>query len=496
MGKNCIMIERGRDIIDISGTKSKSTGSKCSIKNNKPSKKAFTLIEILIDFFVISLISLAILSAYVYSMKSMLSAKARIAAVSLANEKMEIIRNMPYDSLGTVGGWPKGELLDKETVIKNGANLDVYIRISTVDDPYDGCADKDEPGPPSKCLQNMDPAKPKDLSPYDYKRAEIIVTRKDQSAEYAKLSSYIAANAAETESNTGILKICVDDSEGQPLAGAKISIENTEVTPAVNIVDLLSGSDGCYLVTNLPPDSHNHYNVVVTKDGYTTEMTYERTSQNPNALQPDLSVYIQQITYQKFVIDKLSSMTITLLDDFGQPIIDTQVHIEGEKEIYFNPQTKKYSEDHTTNSIGQIILQNMEFDNYAFTVSGWQIISTSPYQPTYLPADEDLSILISASQDSSFPTISSCAPNSGVSGQTVILSITGSNFQENLTVKIVDENNNEISGQNISISRDGVEIVSAEFDLSGAILGKWDIVISNPSGSSVTQVDGLEVVVE
>jgi len=462
----------------------------------KGQKASFTMVEILIDLMIVTLIAMAVLSAFMISMKSISNARARIAAVSIANEKMEIIRNMPYDSLGTVKGWPKGEILDVEELQNNEINFEVKTVIATVDDPYDGCVDKGASGAPSICLQQMDPSKPQDLSPYDYKRAEIKINRKGGSIVLAHLSTYIAANAAETPSDTGILKICVTDSENQPVSSASVSISNTETTPQVEITGLETDNNGCIIVAELPPDSHNHYHLVVTKNGYSTEMTYARTAQNPNATQPDVSIYLQKMTYQHFSIDKLGSIKIKLEDIAGQPISNTLVHIESEKEIYFNPSTKKYSQDIITGENGEITLDLMEYGNYLFTVLARYVVSTSPYQPSYLNPGVEMNLLLTVSDDSNYPVIIDCNPLTGVAGQEVSLLVGGDNFDNNATIKIVSESGVEIVGQNIDVQHSSADSISADFDLSGAELGYWDIIVANPNGDSIKQRDGVEIVAE
>lgn len=445
---------------------------------------------------VITLIAMAVLSAFMISMKSIANARARIAAVSVANEKMEIIRNMPYDSLGTVQGWPKGEIPDIEELQSNGINLEVKTIIATVDDPYDGCVDKGGGGTPSICLQDMDPSKPQDLSPYDYKRAEIKVSRSGSSIILAHLSTYIAANAAETPTDTGILKICVTDSKNQPVAGVSVSISNTETTPQVEIDGLETDSNGCLIVAELPPDSHNHYHLVVTEDGYSTDQTYARTAQNPNATQPDISIYKQKMTYQHFSIDKLGSIKIKLVDISEQPMANTVVHIESEKEIYFNPSTKKYSQDIASDENGEITLDSMEYGNYLFSVSDRYVVSTSPYQPSYLNPDMELNVLLVASNDNNYPIILSCQPLNGVAGEEVSLMIEGKNFDNDANIKIVSESGIEIIGENIDIQHGSADSIGADFNLADAQLGFWDIIITNPNGDSVKQKDGVEIVAE
>src|SRR5690606_13925038 len=83
--------------------------------------------------------------------------RARISAKHLAQEKMELIRNLPYDEIGTQGGIPSGSLLQNESIQQNGLNFNVKTDIIYIDDPFDDTS-------------------PDDLLPTDYKRVRVDVS--------------------------------------------------------------------------------------------------------------------------------------------------------------------------------------------------------------------------------------------------------------------------------------------------------------------------------
>lgn len=442
-------------------------------------KKGFTLVEIVVDIAIVTLVATAVLSAYSAGFKSMELARAKLAAVALANEKMEEIRNLPYDELATVAGpiYPPGEILDNETVDRKGIQFNVHIVISYVDDPFDG-----------DVLGSI-PGKPQDLYPYDYKKVEITTSKIERSGYLARLSSNVSAKAAETPSNSGIIRLCIADETGVPVPEANITITNPDVTPPVNI-SAVTGNDGCIMVPNLPPDQQNNYHLTATKDGFSTDMTYPRTPQNPNALQPDVDVSLQQVTNQTLYIDRLSTMAIDFVNETGAPIPNISFHLEGSKEMYFNPSTFKYSSDLTADANGHIELTNMEYDDYKITIPGWIVVSTSPYQPVGLHANTTLPVKIVAAQNLNWPVIYNCEPRAAQSGETARLTVTGNNFADGLGIKLIN-GTNEIAGTNIDLTQD--DTIDADFDLSGAEAGLWDILITNPGGETVRQEKGIEI---
>ncbi|MCL5407534.1 MAG: carboxypeptidase regulatory-like domain-containing protein [Patescibacteria group bacterium] len=450
-------------------------------------KKGFTLIEGIIVVFVLSLVALAIMTAYIGVYKSIDLAKAKITAVSIANEKMEILRNMPYDSLATVHGpiLPQGSILDDETVTSSGKTFNVHTDIKYVDDPFDGLL-------------------PIDIYPYDYKKAEITVTSTKYNTRLAQLSTNIAAKAAETPSNTGIIKICVIDVANLPVVGATITITNTTLTPTVNVTTT-TGSDGCVMVPKLPPDNNNNYHLTATKDGYSTDMTYPRTAQNPNEPLADVDVYAQQVTSQTFVIDRLANLTL----HFSNPVTFT---LQGSKKMYFNPVTYKYSQTFTTDSGGNITLNNLEFDNYRIinTSSPYFVVTTSPLRSVnveglwyfYLAPAANLTVQVNLASTGSNPSIYNYLPLSGQVGSTVNIAVNGGNIQNNASIKLHKTimtyvgstqvpQDIEIVGTNITVTPQNQII--ADFNLTGAELGSWDLIITNPNTESVIQTNGFEV---
>lgn len=459
---------------------------------NKSEKKAFTLIEALVDFAIVGMVMVAIFGAFSASFKSIELAKAKIAAVALANEKMEEIRNMPYDELATQTGliYPPGQIPDGQEVARKGITFSVNIVIACVDDPFDGIGAADTA-----------------LNSCDYKRAEIIVRKLGKSANLAKLSSFVAAKAAETASSTGIIKLCVIDSNSNPVVDAVITITNTEVDPPVNISGV-TGNDGCISVPTLPPDSHNNYHLTATKDGFSTDLTWPRTAQNPNAVIPDVDVLIQQVTFQTLVIDYIAKMTITVKDEAGSPVPNTVINVTGSKLRYFNPNCPKYTTDQTyaqtwctvnpavsTDANGVLVLNDLEFDDYTITVPTWNIAATSPYQPIHLDAGADIGISLTVTHSTSMPMITGIEPLQGKRGEIVSVTISGYNFTDTTTVELVNKDGTRLAGTNIVVSKHaGIDTLDVDFDLNGNPKEFKDVVITNPGGEAVIQVNGFEVI--
>jgi prepilin-type N-terminal cleavage/methylation domain-containing protein len=453
---------------------------------NPKQRKGFTLIEVLVDLMIISFVATAIIAAFMAGYNALSLSKAKISAVALANEKMEELRNMPYDDLATENGgiYPPGELLDNEEVVRKNIRFNVHMTLSYVDDPFDGDALGSIPG------------KPVDIYPYDYKKARIEIYKIGREPVLADISTNISAKAAETPSDTGILYLCVIDAENQPVAEATVTIVNTEVTPPVNM-ELETDESGCVMIPALPPDEHNNYHLVITKDGYSTDMTYPRTAQNPNQIQPDVNISVQQVTKVTLAIDKVSTLQINTVDLAGAPVPNLSLHIEDSKEIQFNPTTYKYSEDHSCDAFGQLTLTDMEWGDYKISINtdGYWVSSTFPVLPVHLSPDTALTVTVYVTDSGTAPRITAVDPNQGIITDITSIIVDGENFDNSAGMKLVNSGSGaEIIGTNVEVHAHQ-EIV-ADFDLSTGSLGFWDLVITNPGGEYARQYNAIEIVEE
>jgi type II secretory pathway pseudopilin PulG len=440
-------------------------------------RRGFTLIEALVNVVIVVMVSMAIMSMAVGVLRYTQFSKMRTIALPLANERMEELRNLPYDSLATVQGaiYPPGDILDEQVVTQSGVKYTLKTRIDFVDDPFDGDATGSIQG------------KPVDLYPYDYKKISITVWRAGWQKPVGNLVTNVSARAAETESGTGILLVTVLDAQGLPVSNATITVQNFEIAPGVNIITTTDVS-GKVQIPRLPPEEHNKYHVTATKAGYSTDSTYPRTAQNPNALKPDLNIFVQQVTTETFSIDKISTMIILARDQNEASVADFPIMITSDKLIYNNPDTPKFLQTHNTNPDGQIVLQNMEWDSYALALANNQyaLCSTSPQQKVSVAPDSTVTVTLHVNSDRNSPVITALTPVSGsVNGQ-LVLALEGDNFAQNAAVLLRKSGQPDIGAMVIDVQANGKEM-TATFELTNAPPGTWDFLITNPNSNFCLQ---------
>src|SRR5688572_28869887 len=108
-------------------------------------KNGFTIIEILVTVFIIAIVVTAIFGLFVLNIRTSQEAERRVVATALANERAEMIRNLPYADVGTHGGIPAGEIVPTEVITRNNTTYTVNTDIRYIDDAYDGLVTSNPP---------------------------------------------------------------------------------------------------------------------------------------------------------------------------------------------------------------------------------------------------------------------------------------------------------------------------------------------------------------
>lgn len=258
----------------------------------------FTLIHALIATFIVIVASFGIYSAFNFSLKILQENKARATAISIAEEKMELVRNLPYDNIGTVGGIPSGSILQNEILPRNGISFLVATQIFYIDDAFDGVLG----------------GNPDDLLNTDYKRARITVSW--PGTTYGKpvtLITYITPKGLESAIGGGTLRISVFDANGLPVPQAGVYIKNIQVLPNV-LINSTTSDNGQLIVPGAKP-SQESYEITAVKDGYSTDKTYPISAEFPYPVKPHASIIENEVTELSFAIDLVGTINISTISE-------------------------------------------------------------------------------------------------------------------------------------------------------------------------------------
>lgn len=323
------------------------------IKFKPTEPNGISLVESIVAVAIIALISTSVLGLLWSSLRSADSNQARQVAIGIASEQIEIIKNLPYDEVGTVGGVPTGNLVQSQTTAVNSATYTIATDIHYIDDAFDNKA-------------------PTDTLNTDYKQVEIEVSWPNTD-EPVTLSTVIAPSGIETTADGGTLWLEVYDYSTEPVTPvnkALITISAPTLIPPIAL-NVKSDSSGRYILPGTPAGTAA-YQITVTKAGYGTDRTYSADPiTNPNPAPGHLSIATGEITTEYMQISHLGeSLSLHTTDtDTGLPLsLPFNIHSEtvigndgNGNDIY------EYDVAATTDSSGNFQLNSPEAGNYTLT---------------------------------------------------------------------------------------------------------------------------------
>lgn len=437
-----------------------------SIKSKK--NLGFSLIEAVVGLGLFSLISGSLILLLNISLKITTEDKARTGAMAVAEEKIEIIKNLPYEDIGTVGGIPSGSLPATETITLNKVNYTVRTYIQYVDDVYDGLITSG------------------DLLNTDYKKVKIKVSwTSNQNTNNVSLVTNISPKNIEQESSgdTGTLWIEVFDTSPLAIADASIHIVNNSTTPLIDI-EAATDSEGKYLLPGAPAATQT-YEITVTKTGYSTSQTYSvDLINNPNPVPAHLSVGAESITTKSFFIDKVSTLNIAS----SQP--NFTFTLQGEKTIGSDSEGQpiyKYEQPQATDALGQLSLTSLEPDTYHIVfdplTTGYDLAGSDPLLPIIVPADTIVNLTISLATHSDHTLLITVKSPDGLGLADASVHL----YKADLSTDLTQATNTvgqtfftplTLDTFNLDIAREGYQPYSTQININGQIQQTISLAIS------------------
>jgi prepilin-type N-terminal cleavage/methylation domain-containing protein len=316
------------------------------------SARGFTLIEVVVTIAIFGLIAGFVFMSYSNILDVIGRTRIHTLATSLINKQVEIIRNMPYDSVGIAGGYPVGVLPASTTIAYEGQQFVVNYFVRNVDNSFDGTTG----------------GSPGDTAPADSRIVELQVQCPTCFRFVPVIfTTLVAPQNLESNTRNGSLFVSVFDASGQAVGGASVHVRNTKVSPSITIDDTTSTGGRLQLVD--VPTSTTGYEITVSKAGYTTAQTYSASSTNPNPTPGHATVATQQITSTSFAIDRVSTINVQTHDVMCRPVPSVRMTQTGQKLIGTGPSYYLYQREFTTDAAGQSARTGLFWDTYSF-VSG------------------------------------------------------------------------------------------------------------------------------
>jgi prepilin-type N-terminal cleavage/methylation domain-containing protein len=341
----------------------------------------FTLIELLVATFIVGVTVVGLFSLFVLSLRAAQEAERRVAAVALAAERAEMVRNLPYTDVGTQGGLPPGPLAQEEDVVRNDVTYTVHTDVRYVDDPYDDQA-------------------PADVLNTDYKQVRIEVAWPSPNNGKPVLQlMHVAPAGIEGGEAAGTLDFQALSAAGAGVPETVVQLVNSALDPAVNVVTQ-TDDEGRVLLPGLP-EAAGSYELAVGKTGFTSEQTYDTTASFiPDADHVHLSALTGTVTEKTFFIDQVSSVAITTVDEAAQPIGGVAYEMHGTKTIGTDDTAQPvyvFAESGQTDGLGSASYDPMVWDSYSFSIdgtSGYDIKETNLLLPLTVDPNEALDLVV------------------------------------------------------------------------------------------------------
>jgi len=264
--------------------------------HNRPIQAGFTLVELIFVTAISVLIFGALFTSFQFSLELIATSRAKLSALSLANDRMEFFRSLPYDNVGVLAGFPAGTIAQTSVLSLNGIEFDERVRVDYVDDSADDVAGVDGNGVIT-----------------DFKQIRL-----EYSWEVAgdlkklALSSYIVPRAVETNVGGGTARINVLDADGTLLPGASVRLFSASTTFNYDVTNPANAAGTALFA--VPADSGYQVEVTASIGGqpYSTSSTYLPSTANPNPVVGPFAVLEADVSTLTFQIGELSDLNINV----------------------------------------------------------------------------------------------------------------------------------------------------------------------------------------
>jgi prepilin-type N-terminal cleavage/methylation domain-containing protein len=332
-------------------------------------RRGMTLVEIVVAVTIITSVAISFSTMYSRIVRFVALSRARVVALQIVNERIEIIRNLPFQDVGTYTGIPRGRVDQEDTVVQNGQAFFIETIIRNVDDPYDGLIG----------------GTPNDLSPADYRLVEITVSC-TSCVDFTPItiSTFVAPKNLEGSTANGAIVVRAVDSNGAfiPQADVRIRYVYATTTP-IDIIDQTNNS-GFYQVVDVPP-AINGYEVTVSKPGFTTDKTYATSTVLTIPAKPNLTVVAGSVTQVTLSIDRESQFSFSSVRPSCAAVSGYDFNVRSSKKIG-EVDVWKLNSNLQTNGSGVYNLPALEWDNYSLTPldADYDLAGTDPILPLQL----------------------------------------------------------------------------------------------------------------
>lgn len=337
--------------------------------------------------FIFALITVTFYQVFSIGTRYIIDSKNRLGAISLANERMEMARNLSYNDIGTQGGQIEGNIPQEQDVTENGRIYHVKTEVSYVQDLLDGLAGSG------------------DINWEDYKKVTIIVSWNNQSfsSNVTLTSRFVPPGLEVNNPNDGILSINVfsDQPGGTGIPNSSVHVANSETGLSTTLETDSSGN--VTLMGNNITQSIQKYEITVSKSGYETISTmppFPITSYMPTNVHA--SVVLGSVNVANIVQNELTNLKIRSENGLGEAVSNVDLNLTGGRVLGTGatyPYQSVYTIDgsYSTDSSGEKDWNDIGPGQFVISPtvpSGYELINIDPGENFSLYSSADLTVKI------------------------------------------------------------------------------------------------------
>ena len=376
-------------------------------------RRGTSLIDLIMSLGILALLFSGIYLVFFSVLDAIVNVELRASASSVLNQEIETIRNLPYGSVGTVGGIPAGLIPPQRSVTYGTRTFFLATTVRNIDDPFDGTLG----------------GSPNDTAPADYKLVSLEISC-PTCHRFVPLffTTTVSPKNLESASSDGSLFINVFNADGVGVSGASVRIVNASVTPSIDLTDVTNASGVLQLVG--VPTSTQSYSIDISKENYSRDRTYPLGAPgNPNPLTPHATVAAGSVTNVSFAIARTSRLTIRTSDYLCAPPPNMNFSITGAK-LIGTPDVLKFSTTSATGATGTKAFSALEWDTYSMVLNeaAYDVAGTIPFVPLTINPSSTVDfrfVLQSANADALLLSVKDAASGAAVSNATVTVSRVG-----------------------------------------------------------------------
>lgn len=293
------------------------------VKENLRKNEGFSLVEIIIAIFILSIIVASTAGAFLFSTKTTLDNEIRMNTINIANETIEKIRALPFSEVGTkflredgtyIDGDPAGDILQEEIRQINGIDYLVKVNIN-----WEEQADWDLAG----------------NAQWDYKSVRVSVTPQGNT-RYSQIEqtieTYVARDSTQPALSGSNIRI-------RCKRGWKLPGESLKVVQGINVL-LSSGPDAIRFVQTSSKGIASFLNLTHGNHEVTVDLASKGFMIHPN--QESILEEMKNIEFEEnknktvpfdLEVEEPCSLRIFLKDLAGNPIVSDRLRPDAEGKI-------------------------------------------------------------------------------------------------------------------------------------------------------------------